>query len=218
LLGLRSGIAGFEGENAMDTRMIWAVLAGGACATAGAGLVMLLRAEHASPAAAPEHVAAPRPTEVAPLERVELAALVEELRRLREELASRREAVGDGGATPASASLQDQLSELRALLERRAAPAPATELDLSSKGPRRAELFVRSGDPATWTDDGERIAKQCRLWSPQRVLDEFGMPDRVVNYGGSLRWVYSASELPQVFNTKLDFVGGYLVNAWVDDS
>jgi hypothetical protein len=216
LLGLRSGIAGFEGENAMDTRMIWAVLAGGACATAGAGLVMLLRAEHASPAAAPEHVAAPRPTEVAPLERVELAALVEELRRLREELASRREAVGDGGATPASASLQDQLSELRALVERGAAPAP--ELDLSSKGPRRAELFVRSGDPATWTDDGERIAKQCRLWSPQRVLDEFGMPDRVVNYGGSLRWIYSASELPQVFNTTLDFVGGYLVNAWVDDS
>jgi hypothetical protein len=179
---------------------------------------MLLSAEHAPRAAGPEHVAAPRTTEVAPLERVELAALVEELRRLREELASRREAVGDGGATPASASLQDQLSELRALLERRAAPAPATELDLSSKGPRRAELFVRSGDPATGTDDGERIAKQCRLWSPQRVLDEFGMPDRVVNYGGSLRWIYSASELPQVFNTKLDFVGGYLVNAWVDDS
>lgn len=199
----------------MDTRMIWAVLAGGACATAGAGLVMLLRAEHAPRAAEPEQEAAPRPAEVAPLERVELAALVEELRRLREELASRREAVGNGEPAPASDSLQAQLTELRALVERRAALAPAAELDLSSKGPRRAELFVRSTDPEPEVDDSEKLAKRYCLWSPQRVLDEFGMPDRVSTNDGAMRWIYSEND--DALATVLDFAAGYLVNVWVAD-
>lgn len=199
----------------MDTRTIWAVLAGGACATAGAGLVMLLRAEQAPRAAAPEQVATPRTLEVAPLERVELAALVDELRRLREELASRREVVSDGASTPARDSLQGQLSELRALVERRAALAPAPELDLSSKGPRRAELFVRSGDPDAEISDDERLAKRYCLWSPQRALDEFGMPDRVTTEDGAMRWIYSENDDERA--TVLDFAAGYLVNAWVAD-
>lgn len=199
----------------MDTRMIWAALAGGACATAGAGLVMLVRDEQAPRAALPEHVASPRTLEAAPLERVELDALIEELRRLREELASRREAVSDGAPTPASASLQDQLNELRALVERRAALAPVAELDLSSKGPRRAELFERSKDPDAEISDDERLSKRYSLWSPQRVLDEFGMPDRVDTEDGAMRWIYSENN--ETVTTVLDFAAGYLVQVWVAD-
>jgi len=199
----------------MDTRTNWAVLAGGACATGGAGLVMLLRVEEAPRAAERGDVVTPRPVESAPLDRVELAALVEELRRLREELASRREAVGESAPTRATDSLQEQLSELRALVERRAALAPAAELDLGSKGPRRAALFVRSRDPDAELSDDERLSKQYSLWSPQRVLDEFGMPDRVTTDDGEMRWIYS--ENGDAIATVLDFASGYLVNVWVAD-
>jgi len=200
----------------MDTRTIWAVLAGGACATAGAGLVMLIRAEQAPRVAGPEQVAAPRPVEVAPLDRVELAALVDELRRLREELASRREAVVAGAPTPASDTLQGEIRELRALVERRAALAPAPGLDLSSKGPRRAELFVRSTDPEPEIGEDERLSKKFRLWSQQRVLDEFGVPDQVETSERTLRWVY---EEPQAATaTVFNFVEGHAAYVWVNDN
>lgn len=199
----------------MDTRIVVAALVGAACAAAGAAVVTVLRAETVATPAQRENAAAPQPVAADGLEQLELDALVEELRRLREELASRREAVGDSGATPASASLQDQLSELRALVERRAALAPAPELDLSSKGPRRAELFVRSTDPDAEDDDSEKLAKRYRLWSPQRALDEFGMPDRVSADEGAMRWIYSEND--DALATVLDFAAGYLVNVWVAD-
>ncbi|MBL8803977.1 MAG: hypothetical protein JNN27_18375 [Planctomycetes bacterium] len=199
----------------MDTRIVLAAIVGAACAAAGAGVVTVLRAETVATPAQRESAAAPQPVAADGLQQLELDALVEELRRLREELASRREAVGNGEPAPASDSLQAQLTELRALVERRAALAPAPELDLSSKGPRRAELFVRSTDPEPEVDDSEKLAKRYCLWSPQRVLDEFGMPDRVSTNDGAMRWIYSEND--DALATVLDFAAGYLVNVWVAD-
>jgi len=138
-----------------------------------------------------------------------------ELRSLREELSNRRQAVGDGTSTPANGSLEAQLSELKALLVRRAALAPAPELDLNSSGPRRAELFQRSADPEPEISDDDRLSKKFCLWSPQRALDEFGMPDWVGTDNGSMCWRYYEND--RSLETALIFAEGFVVQAWVSD-
>lgn len=201
----------------MDTRIVLAALVGGACAAAGAGVVTVLRAESVATPAQRESAAAPAPAPAAAagVGRGELDALVAELRSLREELASRRVAVTDAESAPPPSTLHGELRELRALLERRAGAAPSPELDLSSKGPRRAELFVRSSEPEPETDDNERLSKLYRLWSPQRVLDEFGAPDRVDTNDGAMCWIYSESD--GAISTCFDFADGYTVDVWVGD-
>lgn len=202
----------------MDQRAFWAALAGGICASAGAGIVMVLGRAAPAPTAlvaGPERAAAAEPAAAAPVERLELAVLIEEVRRLREALAERREEVGADGQRSATGPLAQELRELRELVERRPALTPAPELDLGSPGPRRAELFQRPEDPDVELD--EVFSKRYRLWSQQRVLDEFGVPDQISSDGGSMHWHYlqGGEDGP---STTFSFCGDHLANVWVSNT
>lgn len=202
----------------MDQRLFWAALAGGFCASAGAGIVMVLGRTAPAPTlvpAGPERAAAAEPAASGPIERAELAVLIEEVRRLREALAERREEVGADGQRSAPGPLAEELRQLRALVERRPALTSAVELDLGSPGPRRAELFQRPEDPDVEVD--ELFSKRFRLWSQQRVLDEFGVPDQISSDGGSMHWHYfqGGEDGP---STTFSFCGDYLANVWVSNT
>lgn len=199
----------------MDQKTIWAVLAGGVCATGGAGLAMMGRCD--APPVAAQPVAQVRGEELGAntAELVAIEALADELRHLREELASRREAIGDSPPGPALETVQRELHELRAAIERRAAAQPAAELDLGSKGPGRSRLFVRTAGREDEEEDDERLSSQVRLWSYQRSLDEFGPPDHVSREKGSMVWTYS--EANGAVATALVFCDGFVVNAYTAD-
>ncbi len=201
----------------MEARTLLGVLAGGACVIAGAGLAMMFEGDrNAQLVANSDRVAAPAPPRAEFVEPAEFRALVEEVRRLREELAAGREPVVGAAAAAAPRTLQGELTEMRELLRAlRSRPAfhSDVELDLSSTGPHRAEVFVREYDPET--DHDELLAKRYLLWTAQRVLDELGAPDRVRRQGGGMEWTYvrEVDERGESLTASLEFSCGYVTGA-----
>lgn len=201
----------------MNERSWMPVLAGGVCIAAGALFAIAVRPGAASaPAVASSPLSAASPTSAAP-DRAVLEELTREVRALREALSAERAPVavtGEQAAREALEVLRDELGVVLAQLQRHASAgvgSAASALDTSSRGPLRSSLFLRS-DKA---DVDEELTRAHRLWTYQRVLDAYGLPDQIDGGDRGVEWCYLDSDSKRA--TGVRFCDGYVVEVYGDD-